>query len=88
MSPRSRVLFVCPGAFPGQKKAAVGRSARRSIQTAALPIGPSLDLATPSLRDDVVSVPFHASFVPVYGIVVLASEIMRMADFKEALKKS
>jgi hypothetical protein len=71
-----------------KKKAAVGRSARRSIQTAALPIGPSLDLATPSLRDDVVSVPFHASFVPVYGIVVLASEIMRMADFMEMLEKS
>jgi hypothetical protein len=47
-----------------------------------------LDLATPSLRDDAVSVPFYASFVPVYGIVVLASEIMRMADFMEVLEKS
>jgi hypothetical protein len=88
MSPRSRVHFICPAHSLAKKKAAVGRSALRSIQTAALPIGPSLDLATPSLRDDVVSVPLQASFVPAYEIVVLASEIIRMADFKEALKKS
>jgi hypothetical protein len=76
-----------PGAFLAKKKAAVGRSARRSIQTAALPIGPSLDLATPSLRDDDVSAP-NASFVPAYDIVVFASKIKLIADFMEVLEKS
>jgi hypothetical protein len=50
-------------------------------------VGPSLDLMTPSLRDD-ASGPPHSSFVPVDGFVVLFSEIRSMVDSMEVPERS